>query len=115
MSPVELFKAIADETRLKCLLLIEHEQELCVCEITTALAEIQPKISRHLAQLRHCGILIDRRSGQWVFYQINPQLPAWVTQLIKHTAKHNLQFIQPSLEKLSQMGDRPQRAANCCN
>lgn len=115
MSPVELFKAISDETRLKCLLLIVHEQELCVCEITTALAEIQPKISRHLAQLRQSEILIDRRSSQWVYYRINPQLPTWITQLIQHTAEHNRQFIQPLLVKLSQMGDRPQRAANCCN
>ena len=57
MEPVQFYKCLADETRLKSLLLIEKEQELCVCELMAALEESQPKISRHLAQLRKCGLL----------------------------------------------------------
>ena len=49
LHPVTFFKALADETRLKSLLLILQEQELCVCELVAALADSQPKISRHLA------------------------------------------------------------------
>ncbi len=49
------FKALADETRLRSLLLILQQGELCVCELTEALALSQPKISRHLAQLRTQG------------------------------------------------------------
>jgi hypothetical protein len=52
VNPVQFYKCLADETRLRCLLLIEHEQELCVCELMKAIDEIQPKVSRHLAQLR---------------------------------------------------------------
>lgn len=115
MKPVDLFKALADETRLKCLLLIYQEQELCVCELTTALAVIQPKISRHLAQLRQSEILLDRRNSQWVFYRINPELPAWIQQIIQHTAENNGEFVKAALKKLHQMGDRPQRTADCCN
>ena len=66
MDPVQFYKCLSDETRLRCLLLIYHEQELCVCELTGALREIQPKVSRHLAQLRQCEILLDRRQGQWI-------------------------------------------------
>ncbi|WP_219013294.1 ArsR family transcriptional regulator, partial [Shewanella algae] len=40
------FKALADETRLRSLLLILQQGELCVCELTEALALSQPKISR---------------------------------------------------------------------
>ncbi len=69
-----ILQMLSDETRLRCLLLIEHQQELCVCELMKAIDEIQPKVSRHLAQLRRCDLLVDRRQGQWVFYRINPAL-----------------------------------------
>src|SRR5690606_12109290 len=75
MTPPALFKALADETRARIVLLITHEQELCVCELTCALNQSQPKISRHLAQLRASGLLADRRQGQWVYYRLHPHLP----------------------------------------
>jgi ArsR family transcriptional regulator, arsenate/arsenite/antimonite-responsive transcriptional repressor len=83
MTPTQLFKCLSDETRLRCITLLQKKGKLCVCELTTALALSQPKISRHLAQLRQCRLLLDSREGQWVFYQINPQLPEWVYPLLK--------------------------------
>jgi len=76
IDPEDLFKALADPTRLRCLMLLSMERELCVCELTHALDEIQPKVSRHLASLRDQGIVRDRRQGQWVYYRLNPELPA---------------------------------------
>lgn len=105
---------MADETRLHSVLLIEQEGELCVCELTTALNETQPKISRHLAMLRKSQLLLDRRQGQWVFYRINPDLPDWTKQSISQTLKQNSALIQPLLRSLCSMGDRPARAAACC-
>lgn len=73
---VYFFKALADDTRPRCLLLITQSTELCVCELMEALNETQPKISRHLAQLRKRGLLSDRRQGQWVlFYKLHPDPP----------------------------------------
>jgi biotin operon repressor len=69
------FPALADPTRLRCLLLLATEGELCVCELTHALNESQPKISRHLAMLREAGIVSDRREGLWVHYRLSPDLP----------------------------------------
>ena len=71
-SPAEVFKCLADETRVRATLLIVDQGELCVCELMCALADSQPKISRHLAQLRSAGLLLDRRQGQWVYYRLNP-------------------------------------------
>ncbi|MDX1677233.1 metalloregulator ArsR/SmtB family transcription factor, partial [Arsukibacterium sp.] len=85
LNPLLFYKALADDTRLKSLLLITEQQELCVCELMTALEQSQPKISRHLAQLRKANILQDRRSGQWVFYSLHPELPAWAHQVLQHT------------------------------
>ena len=56
-NPLQFYKCLADDTRLKAMLLISHQEELCVCELVTALELSQPKVSRHLAQLRQCGLL----------------------------------------------------------
>lgn len=109
-----MFKCLADDTRLCCLLLIEQEGELCVCELMAALEESQPKVSRHLARLRQCGLLLDRRQGQWVFYRLNPELPGWAKTVLAETASHNQPYLAPALGRLCRMGDRPQRAAQCC-
>ncbi|WP_233080810.1 metalloregulator ArsR/SmtB family transcription factor [Rheinheimera soli] len=114
MQPLEFFKLLADETRLHSVLLIAQEGELCVCELTTALNETQPKISRHLAMLRKSQVLLDRRQGQWVFYRINPALPDWAKQNITHTLEQNTALVQPLMSSLCSMGDRPERAAACC-
>jgi ArsR family transcriptional regulator len=95
-------------------MLIESEGELCVCELTEALTESQPKVSRHLAQLRQCELLLDRKQGQWVYYRINPALPAWTKVVLEQTSKANTVFIKENLANLSRMGDRPNRAASCC-
>ena len=114
MDPVQFYKCLADENRLRCLLLTQHEDELCVCELTEALDESQPKVSRHLAQLRQCGLLIDRRQGQWIFYRINPGLPGWAMVVLQQTTAANKAFLKKSLTRLSRMGDRPERMARCC-
>lgn len=114
MNPVQFYKCLSDETRLRCLLLIEQEKELCVCELTEALKDIQPKVSRHLAQLRKCELLIDRRQGQWVFYKINPALPDWAKKVLATTSKANSVFIEGNRKRLAAMGDRPQRMKSCC-
>ena len=62
-----LFKALADETRLRIVALLSHG-ELCVCHLEEALKLSQPKVSRHLATLRAAGVVEDRRDGSWVYY-----------------------------------------------
>jgi ArsR family transcriptional regulator, arsenate/arsenite/antimonite-responsive transcriptional repressor len=114
MNPVQFYKCLADETRLRCLLLIAQEQELCVCELTQAINEIQPKVSRHLAQLRKCELLLDRRQGQWVFYRINPALPDWAKTVLAATLANKRSFLAKNINRLNKMGDRPSRALACC-
>jgi ArsR family transcriptional regulator len=94
--------------------LIVHEKELCVCELTCALDESQPKISRHLAQLRACGLLLDRRAGQWVYYQLHPDLPRWACDIVVIAAKALRQGVDVDAARLQAMGDRPLRQETCC-
>lgn len=115
MQPLSFFKLLADNTRLQTLLLILQQQELCVCELTCALNESQPKISRHLAMLRKAELLLDRRQGQWVYYRINPALPAWAHNTLAQTLAENSSLLAQAQQQLNTMGERPQRLAACCN
>ena len=68
------FKALADETRLRILKLLEL-RELCVCEVMVALDLTQPTASYHLGILEGAGLVKERKEGKWVFYRIaNPEL-----------------------------------------
>ncbi|AUD78878.1 transcriptional regulator [Kangiella profundi] len=113
MEPTNFFKCLADETRLRSLLLIQQESELCVCELMEALDENQPKVSRHLAQLRQCGLLLDRRDGKWVYYRLNPELPNWTVKVLAETAQSNQQFVANNIKRLGNMANRPERSL-CC-
>ncbi|MCE1113903.1 MULTISPECIES: metalloregulator ArsR/SmtB family transcription factor [Pseudomonas] len=114
ITPPELFKCLADETRARATLLIAQLGELCVCELMCALDDSQPKISRHLAQLRSSGLLLDRRQGQWVYYRLNPQLPAWVHEVLQLTLQANAAWLQANATRLQNMQERPVRTAACC-
>ncbi len=66
---VPLFKALADETRLRILALL-GQGELCVCDLTAALQLPQSTASRHLAVLKNAGWVSGRRQGVWMYYRL---------------------------------------------
>ncbi len=74
--PDLLFRAFADETRLRILSLLVPG-ELCVCDIVSALGLGQPKISRHLAYLRRAGLVSARKEGLWKHYSLTPPADAF--------------------------------------
>lgn len=113
-SPVQVFKCLADDTRLMLMLLIRQQGELCVCELTAALALSQPKVSRHLAQLRRCGLLGDRRAGQWVHYSLSDALPGWVLSMLAAAAEGDAARLTGLATRLNEMGERPARRAALC-
>ena len=86
IEPDTIFAAIAHPLRLRALLLLDQEGELCVCELTHALGVSQPMVSRHLAQLRQWGMVNDRRQGLWVHYRLHDELPEWARQVLTSTA-----------------------------
>src|SRR5688572_9407760 len=77
-SIVKILRLLADETRLRLLLLLRRE-ELSVVELQEILGMGQSRISTHLAQLRQAGLVIDRRAGKNIYYALttaasDPQL-----------------------------------------
>ncbi|WP_411971189.1 metalloregulator ArsR/SmtB family transcription factor [Halomonas kalidii] len=95
-------------------LLIRREEELCVCEMTHALDQSQPKVSRHLAQLRNCGLLSDRREGQWVYYRLSDAVPDWVSEVLLAAEKGQYERLVDLQARLAGMGNRPERRLAMC-
>ena len=111
LTPVSFYNCLSEDTRLKCLLLIAQLGELCVCDMIVALELSQPKVSRHLAELRKCGLLQDERRGKWVYYTLHPALPEWATKVLSLTASNNNDYLMANLTLLKQI--KP-AANNCC-
>ncbi|HRQ45172.1 MAG TPA: metalloregulator ArsR/SmtB family transcription factor [Candidatus Goldiibacteriota bacterium] len=70
---VKIFKAYADETRLKIVKLLLSKQAkngLCVCQILNALKMKQAAVSKALNVLKNAGVVTDTKKGLWVYYSI---------------------------------------------
>jgi len=70
---VQLFKLLADETRLRILYYLMQQDELNVRTLCRLLGQSQPAVSHHLALLRVAGIIECRRDGKHNFYHLVPK------------------------------------------
>ena len=75
MKLVQIYRCLCDETRLRMLHLLTHGP-LCVCHFQEILGESQVAISKHLAYLRLHGMVMARRHGKWMIYQLPKAAPA---------------------------------------
>jgi ArsR family transcriptional regulator len=64
-----MFRAFSDRTRLRLLNML-RTGETCVCDLVDVLEVPQPKVSRHLAYLRKAGLVVARKDGFWMHYQL---------------------------------------------
>ena len=78
----ELLKAAGEPTRLRILNLL-RKGSICVCDLQRVLEIPQPTISRHLAALRHVGLVVDSRIGTRVIYSLAPPTTARLEALQK--------------------------------
>lgn len=109
MLTTQLLKALSDENRLLVTLVLQQRGELCVCDLTALLPLSQPAVSRHLAQLKRCGLLADRRQGKWVYYRLLDDSPLWLQLLLAQLQQQD--EIQARLTPLLQTSSR---ASACC-
>jgi DNA-binding transcriptional ArsR family regulator len=66
MNEVEVFKALADPTRLKILECVK-DGEKCICKIIPSTGKSQPNVSQHLKILRTAGLIEERKEGTYLF------------------------------------------------
>src|SRR5689334_14662682 len=103
-----LFKALADETRLRILGLLLNG-EVCVCDIHESLRIPQPKASRHLAYLRRSGLVETRRDGLWIHYRLG-KLDDPIMAAIVDAVRLGLAHV----DTINRDGDRLRKRTGCC-
>ena len=59
-----ILKALSEPNRLRIVMALTDNRELCACQITELLRLSGATVSRHLAQLTLCGLLESRKEGR---------------------------------------------------
>jgi ArsR family transcriptional regulator len=70
----QVFKLLADESRLRILLTLAREGETHVTALCEMLGQSQPAVSHHLTLMRMGGLVGYRREGKFNFYRMDALL-----------------------------------------
>jgi ArsR family transcriptional regulator len=69
----EIFKALADPTRVAIVNRLAAGEACCVCDLTDAFELAQPTVSHHLRILRDAGLVSSERRGTFAYYWLVPE------------------------------------------
>jgi ArsR family transcriptional regulator, arsenate/arsenite/antimonite-responsive transcriptional repressor len=106
----QIFKACADESRLRILHLIFMNGEMTISDVEKILEFTQAKSSRHLIYLKNSGILTFRRYNHWVFYQIKDEVYEILKQIFQFLRKD--QQLQKDQQVYQTLNSNRELAAN---
>ena len=97
----DVYRALADETRLRILALLRNG-EVCVCHLQGSLRLPQPTISRHLAYLRRAGLVAARREGVWMHYGLASPASVVVKQIVE-SALHAMTHAESTVTDVARL------------
>ena len=100
-SIVKILKVVAEPSRLRILLLLRAE-ELSVAELQEILTMGQNTISTHLSQVKHAGLVEDRRTGKSILYRLSPSGGGGVLDQLLDRAKSEL--VESAADRLAMRG-----------
>jgi DNA-binding transcriptional ArsR family regulator len=66
----DLFKILANDTRLRLLHNLARVEEMCVCDLAACVQMTPQAISNQLQRLADRGIVATRRSGNMIYYRV---------------------------------------------
>lgn len=78
---LEQLRAAGEETRLRVLYLL-RQGDLTVTELTHALDQLQPRVSRHLRILVDADLIVPYQEGSWRFYRL-ADCPNWLEVMLQ--------------------------------
>ena len=84
----QTIKALSDPIRLRIILLLQTEGELCVCDLMAVLKLPQSTVSRHLAYLKRSCWVDIRREGVWMYYQLSSESCSTCTEMLLILKRH---------------------------
>lgn len=85
-----MFKALADDTRMKIAYSLCTEDELCVCDVANIIGSSVATASHHLRLLKNMGIAKYRKEGKLVFYSLDDD---HVKQLVMLAMAHSKEVV----------------------
>jgi ArsR family transcriptional regulator, arsenate/arsenite/antimonite-responsive transcriptional repressor len=101
MKMIEVFKALSDRNRIRIVNALEHNGELCACQITELLGVSGATASKHLSILVRCGLLSSRKDGRWVHFKLAKSvLPDAIFKWIRSECQCS-DILKADLKKLS--------------
>jgi DNA-binding transcriptional ArsR family regulator len=87
----QLFKSLADETRLTIIMSLSIEEELCVCDIANIIGSSISTASHHLRLLKNSGLAKSRREGKMIFYSLtDPFIKVIMQSILKDGDKKSV-------------------------
>ena len=83
-----VFKALADDTRIKIIYALSRE-ELCVCDVASIIGSTVAAASHHLRFLRNVGLAKHRRQGKLIFYSLDDECVSIIIDAALTHFQHN--------------------------
>ncbi len=87
---VTIFKALADETRLKIAYALTIESSLCVCDVAAIIQSSNATASHHLRYLKQNGLAKSVKKGKLVFYSLQDEHVHQIIQLAYEHSKEEV-------------------------
>jgi DNA-binding transcriptional ArsR family regulator len=92
---MNITKALADESRVRILMALHRQGEMCVCQLIDMLQLAPSTVSKHLFILRNARLVCSRKEGRWMHYRLNddgayPEVAgvlAWMTRSLAESPR----------------------------
>ena len=98
----KLLKALSDPLRLQIIESLSGGKR-CVCDLINEIGLAQSKISFHLKVLKDAGLITDRQTGRWVYYQLNidslNSLQDWI-ELLKKAPNNHRKLVNKAINEI---------------
>jgi ArsR family transcriptional regulator len=107
----QTLKALSDPIRLRIILLLQVEGELCVCDLMAVLKLPQSTVSRHLAYLKRSCWVDIRRQGLWMYYKLSQESCDICNELLQILKHHAGNLPEAELDRIA-LGDFQKTKAN---
>ncbi|CAM3664919.1 transcriptional regulator [Brevibacillus invocatus] len=85
-----MFKVLADETRMKVAFALCQEDEMCVCDVANVIGSSLATASHHLRTLKKLNLVKYRKEGKLAFYALEDE---HVRELIQLASTHSKEMI----------------------
>jgi ArsR family transcriptional regulator len=86
----QVFKALADESRLRIINLLLFKGDLSISDVETILDFTQTKTARLMGILKNAGLIQSKREDYWVFYRVKEEAADFLDNIISLMEKDQL-------------------------